>query len=158
MQYNVKDGQNVFDVLSSIGQPIENTYAILFASGISLDDDISNGGAVINYTPVSETPVEVVALSVSSDPVRYYSVQQGQSIFDVILNTYGSLNMVYEFIRQNNLNGVMAKDYQKVVSYVSEDIYDGTVERHLISKNINYATYTEKGGGSFNGSFNKSFS
>lgn len=53
MQYVVKNGQSIFDVVLQIGYPLEKTYELLRANNISAINATLLSGQIINFDQVN---------------------------------------------------------------------------------------------------------
>jgi hypothetical protein len=42
--------------------------------------------------------------------IKYIIAISGQSIFDLVISTYGDLNLTYKFIQDNNISNIDASD------------------------------------------------
>lgn len=71
-----------------------------------------------------------------------YKVQLGQSLFDVCLNTYGSLDFMYKLITDNGVNNILYQPVTgQVFTYDPALTVNPTISRTKSISDIRYSTY-----------------
>ncbi|MBA3901185.1 MAG: hypothetical protein H0X62_13430 [Bacteroidetes bacterium] len=83
------------------------------------------------------------------------TVREGQNIFDVALQKYGSIEGALQLVKDNELKGWEVKEGTEITA--NGDVMDERVIRFYEENNVVPATKVEKVGGSFSNDFNKSF-
>lgn len=87
-----------------------------------------------------------------------YQAQSGQSIYDLCLMTYGSLDKLVTLVKDSALNFTDKNLSGKKVVFDSELISDVGLSNAVKNSNKNYATApSSNDGGSFDDSFDISF-
>lgn len=70
-----------------------------------------------------------------------YTGKQGQSFYDVCLQTYGTLNKVFDLVRENNLPGIPEGDMAgRVFSFDETKVADPVLFSHVNQQNIIFTT------------------
>lgn len=69
-----------------------------------------------------------------------YLAKNGQSIYDVCLQTYGSLNFLYKLIKDNSLLGINDTVQNKKIIYDESLVEDFSIFNHNDTENIFYIT------------------
>ncbi len=86
-----------------------------------------------------------------------YTAQTGQSIYDVCLQTYGTLNLLFKLLVDNKISVSNTHNLSGVVFIFDDELVkDYSVFNHNVTENIHYAT-ANKVGKSFDKSFDLSF-
>lgn len=139
LEYKVKDGQNIYDVASLVyGSP---SYAIKLAQDnyVAISQDLT--GITLTY---DSTIKDTTAFSIRTRPEKettgYITATDGQSIYDIVLMTSGSLESVFQFIQDNNIvsigSGVQAgQEYIYTISKGALIDYF-TKNRTIINTNV----------------------
>lgn len=114
----IQDGQNIYDFAVEKYGTIENIFDVLDDNSLTFDSDLTSG-MELNYnvfnkgddkikklelTPVNFGESEFNFLSVlveSNETIIDESVGQGQSIFDITLERFGTIEEVFEIIDSN---------------------------------------------------------
>lgn len=84
--------------------------------------------------------------------------KQGQSIFDICLNTYGTLDQLFKLMQDNDVDNINAIDFsQRKFNFDPTLIVDGAITTRNNNEQIIYVTENDFRGGSFDDSFDMSF-
>lgn len=76
-----------------------------------------------------------------------YKAVTGQSVFDLCLNTYGSFDLLFKFLSDNNISDVNYVPYSGQIFYWDETFTaDQAVNVTSTTNNIIYATSTQRNG------------
>jgi hypothetical protein len=76
-----------------------------------------------------------------------YKAVTGQSVFDLCLNTYGSFDLLFKFLNDNNISDVNYVPYSGQVFYWDETLTaDQAVNVTSTTNSIIYATSTQRNG------------
>lgn len=151
-QYKAHSWQSIFDVLTDLSIPLENTVSILQQNGYDLETDFySNYPVVITYDqalisePTGGQPVKNVSVESQS-----YTTNSNQNIFDIVLMTVGDLNKSMLLISQNNnkINSINDDPLDVItINYNTSDITDNGFKSALKKSNINISTGAIQRGG-----------
>jgi len=129
MQVTVKQGQNIFDVAMQTAGSISAAFALAMLNGAGITDDLAIGDVLTVPAPVDKSMLQhysdngvVPATAVSGHPVPFagiagslpdsdaeYSrrvtdrvtVKQGQNIFDIAIQTAGSVSAAFSMAMLN---------------------------------------------------------
>lgn len=108
MNYTIKNGQNIFDVaINTIGN-INNVYVLIQENNIP-SVEFCPVGLSVSYTPPPITPPII-----SSPPFvvqvtsQDFSSISNQSIFDIVAQTYGNINLTYKLIQESNFSNILS--------------------------------------------------
>ena len=90
--------------------------------------------------------------------IKTYVAKQGQSIFDICLQTYGDLNLIYKLIQDNGIESILTAGFSGMsFNYDASLISDNSIVTQNISSP--YITDTNANmAGAGEGSFNDDFS
>jgi len=82
--------------------------------------------------------------------IQTFTAVAGQSIYDVCLNTYGSLNLLYKLIQDNNVNSVNDEiASRQLFLYDDELVIDQGLSLSFAQNRLKYATEVGKLGSTF---------
>jgi hypothetical protein len=158
--YKVLDGETLQDVSVKLYGSIEYQYLLLNDNNINISTNISGLTLKYNDSLISFVPNNVQANNVISTTQNSVIGVDGQSIFDVAIQTQGTMENVIELMDSNNIDFLTLNSVKsKLIIY-----YENKIKNRLIynfMQNLGTSagsTITHKvGGGSFNGSFNGSY-
>ncbi len=143
-EYKTLFGQNIFDVVLSTYADLNLTYKLIEDNGIkSIDFDLDTTPALsIVYEIIPKIPAEIkVKDPVPTSLIKILKAINGQSIFDIILMTYGSLDLSYKLIQDNGIDSVNIGSVDQILfSFDSTLIADNFVYLKNINQSINYGT------------------
>ena len=72
--------------------------------------------------------------------LRYKAIE-GQSLFDIVLNTYGAIEYIYKLIKDNNIENLNYKVKSgDVFVYDSDMVTDTTIFTNTTLSGVRYAT------------------
>lgn len=151
----IKEGQNIYDFAIQTYGTLENIFDVLddnsltfeseLQSGMELNSDNFNKGdndiKKLELTPVNATQgdIEFDFLSVfveSNEVVVDDTVDEGQSLYDISLQYFGTIEQVFEVLDQNgfNLNTLINSGQQLNIS--ATNIGDQEIKDFYASNNI----------------------
>lgn len=119
MQHVVKDGQSIFDIaIKTIGS-IENLYAFISSNPqiTSIDYDFNaNPNQVLSFIQTAPVVPDILAIqNVITNNTGTIKGRYGQSLFDIVLMTTGSIDTMYsDLLITNNISEVNNQDISKV--------------------------------------------
>ena len=136
LNYIGQSGQNVFDLaLVTVGD-INQMYAMLQSNGLNITSDPT--GQAVQYTPAPTIPPTTQASAVYSPPTTAtFNSVTNQNIFDVVLQTYGDLNLTYTLMQENNflyINQTVLPN--NLFIFNPSQIKDTLLVRHLRSNGL----------------------
>ena len=118
MNLTVKTGQTIFDVALLSGN-IENVYTIIQDSGLDVGVSSDFTGKSLIYTE-SDKPIKE-ATKLESVKQKVVTIRKEQSIFDLSLQYYGSVENVYSLIQNNSfIDSVIDDEFSKNVLNYAE--------------------------------------
>ncbi len=141
MNYYVTYGQTIYDIVLATYKRFEYTYKLLqdnpFIDSVDYDFD-ANPGAVVSW---DETffipPPEVFNLDAEdTEPdTAYITATEGQSVYDLVLMTYGDLKYTYKLLQDNNIVSLNNTNLSgKKIIFNPKLINDIGFYNHLINK------------------------
>src|SRR5688572_2817704 len=72
----------------------------------------------------------------------------GQSVYDLCLMTYGSLDKLHQFIQENQIDGTNTGSLaQKSLTFDSGQVADLSLYDHITNNKVTFCTDSEAGGG-----------
>ncbi len=107
MKYLTRNGQNIFDLIINTNGDFNKTYDLIIANPtIKSIEEVPIGIEVV-YTPPPVTPpgVKSVKFTPPVTEQNFYS-RSNQTIYDVVLQTYGDLNLTYKLIEDSKFNNL----------------------------------------------------
>lgn len=130
MQYAIKDGQNIFDVILNTVADIEKMYAFLQANpqieNINYDL-IDNPNVIVDYTPPLATrPPDLSVKVVNDSETATITGRDGQSLYDICLMTTNSIETIYaDLIQRNEISNINELELiDKSFNFSKNDILD----------------------------------
>lgn len=98
-EYKIRTDQSIFDVVNLTIGDLNYTYSLLLANPAIENIDTIPVGAVVVYEPKPVTPATVKSLQYTPTVlVEEFRSRNNQSTFDVALQTYGTLDRVYQLL------------------------------------------------------------
>lgn len=111
MNITVKNGQSIFDVALLSGN-IENVFTIIQDSGLDVGISSDFTGKTLTYTE-SDQPIKE-ATKVETITQKVVTIRKEQSIFDLSLQYYGSVENVYSLIQNNSfIDSIIDDEFSK---------------------------------------------
>jgi hypothetical protein len=133
--YKTNKGQNIFDIANSELGGIDNIYnGILKVNNISINDTLIDN-LNIDYDFYTSKIIQI-ELNVNKN-LNKISINclKGQSVYDVVLSVYSSLDNVINFVRNNNVISLNELDFSgKVVTFDENNL----TSNYKIFKNKGY--------------------
>ncbi|CAB4218271.1 hypothetical protein UFOVP1596_11 [uncultured Caudovirales phage] len=117
-EYNVHDGETIFDIAINTYGSTDYVYKLIADNPVitSIDFDFSlYPGTILLWDPdfkIIQAPDLTSADTAPASTLASYTALDGQSIFDICLQTYGDLNLLYKLMQDNkidNTNSTMLK-------------------------------------------------
>lgn len=120
MQFGVREGQTIFD-LSIKTYGLDNIYKLIQENGIESINATLVSGQVITYDETFVIPsapdVSPTQRAVVSS-IKTFTGRENQSVYDLCLMAYGSLDNLYKLIQDSNIDNTNERSfYQKIVTY-----------------------------------------
>ena len=137
-EYPVKQGETIYDVANRTYGSTDYVYKLIQDNGISnIDFDFSlNPGKVLTWDPSFKVlqAVDVAsAPSVPVSPIKTIKALYGQSIYDLCLQAYGTLDFIFKFIQENQISNINDTNLSG-----NTFIFDSTITEE--NTNADYAT------------------
>jgi hypothetical protein len=114
MIYQVRDGQTLFDILLNTYNSFELAGKLLQDNGLTWDYDFANSSGLQltwDATLKVSSPVTIISKpKAEPSPISYITAVEGQSIYDLVLMTYGDLSYVFKFITDNKISSINDTD------------------------------------------------
>ena len=148
--YIIQDGQNIFDIATSLYGSPEYAISILKAnSGFTSANQITGLTQMnIVYDPQVKKDNQILNVSnnTPSASASTYSTFEAQSLFDLALQVYGNLENVYDIIKVNGFNNINQNVFpQKIkLPYQFVSTSAQTFVNQIFKKNITINTSTPK--------------
>ncbi len=142
MNYYVTYGQTLYDILLATYGSSEYTLKLLkenpFIDSVNYDFD-ANPGAVIswdeNFVIIAPPVLNISTVDEDSD-TSYITARQGQSIYDLVLMTYGDLKYTIKLLKDNNIVSLNNTNLSgKKIIFNPKLINDIDFYNHLNNKN-----------------------
>ena len=157
--HKVLENQNIFDVANITLGGFDNIYVGLIQQNENIIDFDLNSIATENIKfddlYFSSSTIQIQLNVPNQSTIKEYVGLENQSIYDVALMKYGSLESIYELIQKNNLISIN----ELSVAFKNLIFEDTKVVNLSLVKNINKKAYVfgtlQEGGGNFvwDGSF-----
>jgi hypothetical protein len=144
--YTITYGQSLIDVSVKLFDDASYTFDLInWNSSLVGIDDADLQGLEIYYEPIVKSGFKSV---VTSDiiPLKSVTIKQGQSIFDVSLQLFGTTERIFEIVDFTGVVNLDSEIVGKSFSYVFEN---KDVPTFLNTKGINLATATITESGDF---------
>lgn len=115
MDYKVKNGQTVYDVVNAIYKDLSFIYLFLSENPIitSVDfnlDTIPNLIVIFNPDNILSIPAAINLLPPPTEITKKeFSAYSGMSIYDICLQVYGSLDLLYQLMADSNFNNLQSE-------------------------------------------------
>jgi len=159
-EYKVLNGETIQDVTVKLYGSIDYQFLLISQNNISISTDITDLILKYDDSIITTIPNNIQANNAISTTQNSVLGVEGQSIFDVAIQTQGTMDNVIELMDSNNISFIQLNSVKsKVIIY-----YENKIKNRLIynfMQNLGTSagsTITQNvGGGSFNGSFNGSF-
>lgn len=118
MNVKVTNGQTIFDIALLSGN-IENVYTIIQDSGLDVGISSDFTGETLTYTE-SDQPIKE-AIKLENVKQKVVTIRKEQSIFDLSLQYYGSVEKVFDLIQNNSfIDSVVDDEFSKNVLNYTE--------------------------------------
>lgn len=164
MQYAIKQGLDIFDVVLNTYGSLDCTVKLLQDNSdilTSIDYDLTaNPFTVVEYDETFIAPQSPEITPVTTDAITEISfvAKEGQSVYDLCLMSYGSLDRIVEFAQSMGFDSLNNSGLRgQAVVFSPEDIKDKALYNYFERKGITMRTLYSAGGGSFDSSFDSSF-
>jgi len=129
MELVIKDDITIYDLVLQTGYTLDYIYTLIQQNTSLLNVDTTPPKlTTVNYDN-SFVPKTVPQLTVTTTKntsnIGTLQKKDGQSIYDVVLQSYGSMDLVYKMIQDNNLTNVDDTIITgKVLSFTISEIVD----------------------------------
>ena len=134
MKLIIKDGQSIFDIALIAYQDASRVYDLISTNPIENINSVLTG-ITVNYT--ESRPLQNEIFVSQKSPNKPIIINFTQSIFDVAIQYYGSVENVYSFIKENGLENIKSNPVGTKLKYTINNTY---VPIYFRSINKNIAT------------------
>ncbi len=132
------------------GFPPGETIVILAINSLTIDESVSvtptyNSEAILTlgttalYDPslYVSSPAELTQSSVIPSTIQTLLGQEGQSVYDLCLMTYGDISQIYQLLQDSGINSINETDLsQQLFTYDTSLISDNTFYNYLSAEGI----------------------
>jgi len=130
MIYQVQDGETLFDILLNTYNSFSQAGKLLQDNGLTWDFDFASAsGLKLSWDEKLKVSAPVTIISkkkAEPSPISYITAIEGQSIFDLVLMTYGDLNYTYKFITDNKISSINDTDLRGKTYF-----WDNTITKNI---------------------------
>lgn len=107
MNYLTRNGQTIYDLVLNTNGDLNKTYAVIQDNPTIKNIGSVPVGLVVSYEASQVTPPSVSSITFSdpSTTEKYFS-RNNQTIYDIVLMTYGDLNLTYKLIQDSNFSNL----------------------------------------------------
>lgn len=142
MQLRVKETETIYDVaIKSYG--LNNVYKIISDNGLdNITSLIDLQTIEIDTTFIQATPPEInTSTTAAISDIQRYTSKEGQSLYDICLTVYGSIDSIYKLIQDSNIDSTNEGDLRnKVFTYSVKLQADSLLVNHIIKSAIVFST------------------
>lgn len=165
MEYIVNSGQTVFDVCMATYGDLGYLYQLIQDNPTLVNVDTTLSGEVtVTYTPAPPTQPDQVASSAPA-PVTsaVYNASMGQTIYDICLQVYGKLDMLYELVQDSNFTNILTYPSTNTrfifnPAKTTDTLFSQWLQKTATTLNTGDNASLQIPGGDFNSDFNSDFS
>lgn len=136
-RYTIKQGQSIFDVAVDIYGDV--SYAIALIKENPELDNVSNtsiAGMVIEYDEPTPTPFKPVKI-VQSTVFNSVTIGKDQTIEDIALQLYGSIERVFDVIALTGVDNISSDVTGITIRYTPEQSF---IPKTVAAQGIKFAT------------------
>jgi hypothetical protein len=110
MELTIKDDVTIYDLALQTGYTLDYIYTLIQENSILLNVDTTppklNTITYDNSFVPKNVPQLTLKQNANQSDVGTLQKRDGQSIYDLCLQSYGSLDLVYKLIQDNNLTNI----------------------------------------------------
>jgi hypothetical protein len=141
MIYITLNNQTIFDVVINTTNDLDNVYSLILSnSGLTNIESVSVGTQV-TYEKPATIPASVNAGLPNIVLTEDYYSQNNQSVYDICLQTYGSLNLLYKLIQDSNFSSIDSyPDINTLFIFAPQKVTNKTIRNYIINQKIIFAT------------------
>ena len=130
--YNVRFDETVVDIVSKTLKNLNDVYSFIVSNNLSSIEEVLNVGEVLKYD-TSLIQFEDTNLKLNPTYInefKTFKTFENQSIFDLCLNKYGTLNELSTFIVENNFDGIDDNNCNLKSVQIQNSKYDKTYSKN----------------------------
>lgn len=134
--YTANNEQTIFDVVINTISDLNSTYKLIISNDIP-NIETKPIGYPINYTPPTPTPPTISSSNNNQFITKkyFYSVPN-QSVYDVVLQTYGDLNKTYQIIKDSNFSNILSYPLPSTLFTFNPTLVSDAIFASYLSKNV----------------------
>lgn len=142
MQLRVKESETIYDIaIKSYG--LNNVYKIISDNGLdNITSLIDLQKIEIDTTFIQAIPPQInTTETAESSDIQSYTSKEGQSLYDICLTVYGSIDSIYKLIQDSNIDSTNEGDLRnKVFTYSVKLQSDSLLVNHINKSAIVFST------------------
>jgi hypothetical protein len=141
--YRINSDESIFDIAIATIGGIDNLFvALLQPNNINIDYT-GIGSQLISYDNIYQikNPASLSLVKKDIKNILNYFSLSGQSLYDICLQCYSSLDGLYKLIQDNNINSVDTTATEQInIKYNNTLNKDNKVNFNILKKNIKFVT------------------
>ena len=138
IDYKIQAGQTIYDLGISTFGTLENLLQLLIQNPSlkNLDYDlnlIATQKIQFSEEYKQKKPAELILSTQINSDIKTLETKKGQSIFDVCLQAYGTLNELSRLLQDNNIYNLNEDDAgRKIINFSKSKVVDNFISDYLI--------------------------
>jgi hypothetical protein len=141
MNYQINNGQSIFDVVINTVLDLNNTYQLLQGNPAIVNIAAKPTGVVVDYSPPPITPPTVSVTPAIVVSAANFISRNNQTVYDIALQTYGGLDLTYKLIQDSGFKNINTYPLAKTpFAYNPTMITDVVFNNYLTTKGIIFNT------------------
>jgi hypothetical protein len=148
-EYKIKDGDSLFDIAIASYGDLNNIKDLLTVNNVSLDTVLPvTENVQYNEIFIVKNSGELNLIPAPVNDILNVITYSNQNIFDIVSQSYTTLDCLYKFAKDNNIEGTNDTDIvMKQYIYDRALIADNKMKEHVEKYNIRFATEESTGVG-----------
>ena len=145
-EIKIQSGQSIYDVSINELNGLDNLLQLLIQNKniTNLDFDLKNIATEnIKYDDIyiEKKQAELTLTTSISSTIQNIKTLQGQSIYDICLQSYGSLDLMNKLLKDNNIYNLDSTDISmRNINFDETKVIDKYILDYIYKNKINYST------------------